>query len=65
MLVYRVYIYDDSLTIMFTTQDTYYKKEDMPISELESSFMGNQPPPRRVFVEPSIMKCTPNVRQKS
>ena len=46
MLVYRVYIYDDSLTIMFTTQDTYYKKEDMPISELESSFMGNQPPPK-------------------
>ena len=45
VLVYRVYIYDDSLTIMFTTQDTYHKGKSKTINELECSFMGNSLPP--------------------
>ena len=47
VLVYRVYIYDDSLTIMFTTQDTYYKGKGKTINELECSFMGNSLPPNK------------------
>lgn len=46
MLVYKVYLYDDNITIVFTTQDKYYEERVPTLSELESSFMGNQPPPK-------------------
>ena len=36
---------------MFTTQDTYCKKESVPINELECSFMGNQLPPMTFLFE--------------
>lgn len=46
VLVYKVYLYDNNITIVFTTQDNKYYAEKVPtISELECSFMGNQPPP--------------------
>lgn len=45
MLIYKVYLYDDNITIVFTTQDKYYEERIPILSELESSFMGNQPPP--------------------
>ena len=45
MLVYKVYLYDDNISIVFTTQDKYYEEKIPILSELESSFMGNQPPP--------------------
>ncbi len=45
MLVYKVYLYDDNLTIVFTTQNKYYEEKVPKLSEIESSLMGNQPPP--------------------
>lgn len=45
MLVYKVYLYDDNITIVFTTQNKFYSEKVPKLSEMESSFLGNQPPP--------------------
>lgn len=45
MLVYKVYLYDDNITIVFTTQNRYYEERVPQLSEIESSLLGNQPPP--------------------
>jgi len=45
VLVYKVYIYDDNVTIVFTTQDRCYGDKVPKLSELESSLLGNQFPP--------------------
>ncbi len=45
MLVYKIYLYDDNITIVFTTQNKYYEERIPKLSELESSLLGNQPPP--------------------
>ena len=46
MLVYKVFLYDDNLTIVFTTQNKFYSERIPKLSELESSFLGNQLPPK-------------------
>ncbi|MBO5478691.1 MAG: hypothetical protein J6A04_03130 [Clostridia bacterium] len=45
MLVYKAYLYDDNLTIVFTTQNKFYSERIPKLSEIESSFLGNQLPP--------------------
>jgi len=40
MLVYKVYLYDDNISIVFTTQEKYYEARISKLSELESSFIG-------------------------
>ena len=46
VLVYKVVIYEKSITIVFTTQDKYYEEKIPAISEMESSFVGNLFPPK-------------------
>lgn len=48
MLVYKVYLYDDNITIVFTTQNKFYSEKVPKLSEIESSFLGNQPPPENL-----------------
>lgn len=45
VLVYKVVIYEKSITIVFTTQDKYYEERIPTISEMESSFVVNLFPP--------------------
>ncbi len=45
VLIYRVYLYDDNITIVFSTQNKHYERRVPGISEIESSFLGTQPPP--------------------
>lgn len=45
VLIYRVYLYDDNITIVFSTQNKHYERRVPSISEIESSFLGTQPPP--------------------
>ncbi len=47
MLVYKVYLYDDNITIVFTTQNRYYEEKVPKLSEIESSLLGNQLPPKK------------------
>lgn len=51
VLVYKVYLYDGNLTIVFNTQDRQYISKIPTINELESSFLGKGALPIRVFVE--------------
>lgn len=44
-LIYKIYLYDDSITIIFNTQDKPYEKKIPCINDIESSFLGNQAPP--------------------
>lgn len=41
ILIDRVFLYDDNITIVFNTQDKSYEAKMPDIKELESSFMGN------------------------
>ena len=50
MLVYRVYLYDNNITIVFTTQDRYYEERVPTLSSLESSFLGTQLPPIKLKI---------------
>lgn len=50
VLVYKVYIYDDNVTIVFTTQDRCYGDKVPKLSELESSLLGNQFPPNKKVI---------------
>ena len=47
VLIYKVVIYEKSITIVFTTQDKYYEERIPTISEMESSFVGNLFPPEQ------------------
>lgn len=49
VLVYKVVIYEKSITIVFTTQDKYYEEKIPTISEMESSFVGNLFPPSKTL----------------
>lgn len=48
-------LYDDNVTIVFTTQDKYYEEWVPKLSELESSFMGNQLPPKFCYIRVTIL----------
>lgn len=44
-LINKIYLYDDSITIIFNTQDKPYEKKIPRINDIESSLLGNQAPP--------------------
>lgn len=50
-LVYKVYLYDDSITIIFNTQNKTYEKKIPRVSDIESSLMGTSAPPLRNLFE--------------
>lgn len=47
VLIYRIYIYDGSITIMFNIQDKKYKGKLPNINELECSYLGNNAQPTK------------------
>ncbi len=51
MLVYRVYVYDDNITIIFTLENKEVTARVPDITKIESSYLGKSPQPIRVFVE--------------
>lgn len=46
VLIYRIYVYDDSITIMFNIQNKNYVAKLPDINELECSFNGNNAQPQ-------------------
>lgn len=51
VLVYKVYLYDDNATIVFTTQNKVYGDKVPKLSDIESSFLGTLPPPKLILEE--------------
>lgn len=45
VLIYRIYLYDDSITIIFNTQNKKYEHKIPSINDIESSFKGTIAPP--------------------
>ena len=41
VLIYKIYLYDDNLTIIFTTQDKPYKEKIPLIEELEEKLVAS------------------------
>ena len=45
VLIDKIYIYDDSITIMFNIQNKDFSAKYPNISEIESSYLGNNAQP--------------------
>lgn len=51
MLIYKIYVYDNNVTIIFTAQDKLYEEKIPKINELECSYNGKfaQPKYRNIY----------------
>lgn len=50
VLIYKIYLYDDNVTIVFTTQEEHYEKRVPTIEELECSFKGKVEQPFELYM---------------
>lgn len=58
VLVYKIYLYDNDLTIIFTIQDKTYEGRIPDIKDIESSFNGNVTLPIDTYTNPiSYISC--------
>ncbi len=51
VLIYKIYVYDNNITIMFNVQNRICEAKLPDINEIECSFKGNNAQPKRSFVE--------------
>ena len=46
MLIYKVYIYDDNITIIFTLENKRVQARVPDITKIESSYLSKSPQPK-------------------
>lgn len=55
VLIYKIYVYDDNVTVIFTTQDKNYEAKISKINELECSYKENIAQPIKPLYEHHLL----------